>query len=79
MLNETLRNASARSCFFDHRRLASDRAGSHAQKKEESVRSGINEKYIDPKLKVGDCLTFIGEVKVEGLKENYFLRLRKGS
>jgi|GEM_PF-2870351 len=49
------------------------------KKKEESVRSGINEKYIDPKLKVGDCLTFIGEVKVEGLKENYFLRLRKGS
>ena len=46
------------------------------QKKEKSVRSGINEKYPDPELKVDDWLTFIKEVKVEGLKENYFLRFR---
>jgi len=49
------------------------------KKKEENVRSGINEKYLDPKLKVCDWLTFIEEVKVEGLKENYFLRFRKDS
>ena len=47
------------------------------QKKEESVRPSINEKYLDPELKVDDWLTFIEEVKVEGLKENYFLRFRK--
>ena len=47
------------------------------QKKEESVRPGINEKYLDPELKVDDWLTFVEEVKVEGLQENYFLRFRK--
>lgn len=47
------------------------------QKKEESVRPGINEKYLDPELKVDVGLTFVEEVKVEGLKENYFLRFRK--
>ena len=47
------------------------------QKKEESVRPSINEKYLDPELNVDDWLTFIEEVKVEGLKENYFLRFRK--
>jgi hypothetical protein len=47
------------------------------QKKEESVQPGINEKHLDPELKVDDWLTFIEEVKVEGLKENYFLRFRK--
>ena len=47
------------------------------QKKEESVRPSINEKYLDPELKVDDWLTFIEEVKVKGLKENFFLRFRK--
>jgi len=47
------------------------------QKKEESVRPSINEKYLDPELKVDDWLTFIEEVKVKGLKENHFLRFRK--
>lgn len=47
------------------------------KKKEESVRPSINEKYLDPELKVDDWLTFIEEVKVKGLKENYFLRFRK--
>ncbi|MCH1509824.1 MAG: hypothetical protein L7T84_11505 [Akkermansiaceae bacterium] len=46
-------------------------------KKEESVRPSINEKYLDPELKVDDWLTFVEEVKVEGLQENYFLRFRK--
>ena len=49
------------------------------QKKEESVRPSINEKYLDPELIVDDRLTFIEEVKVEDLKENYFLRFRKDS
>tara|TARA_B100001093_G_scaffold495148_1_gene539297 strand:- start:268 stop:501 length:234 start_codon:yes stop_codon:yes gene_type:complete len=49
------------------------------QKKEASVWSGINEKYLDPELIVDDRLTFIEEVKVEDLKENYFLRFRKDS
>ena len=47
------------------------------QKKEESVRPSINEKYLDPELNVDDWLTFIEEVKVKGLKENHFLRFRK--
>ena len=47
------------------------------QKKEESVRPSINEKYLDPELNVDDWLTFIEEVKVKGLKENFFLRFRK--
>lgn len=84
--------------------------GATPQKKEESVRPGINEKYLDPELKIDSWLkrfegesrevfhakekvraskdvfrkeiedaglTFIEEVKVEGLKENYFLRFRK--
>ena len=49
------------------------------KKKEESVRPSINEKHLDPELKVDDWLTFIEKVKVEGLKENYFLRFRKDS
>ncbi|MBR9759125.1 hypothetical protein GYB43_02345 [bacterium] len=48
------------------------------QKKEESVRPSINEKYLDPELRVDDRLTFIEEVKAS-LKENYFLRFRKDS
>ncbi len=47
------------------------------KKKEESVRPSINEKHLDPELKVDVGLTFVEEVKVEGLKENYFLRFRK--
>ena len=47
------------------------------QKKEENVQPSINEKHLDPELKVDDWLTFIEKVKVEGLKENYFLRFRK--
>lgn len=46
-------------------------------KKKESVRPSINENYLDPELKVDDWHTFIEEVKVKDLKENYFLRLRK--
>ena len=49
------------------------------QKKEKSARSGINERYLDPKLKVDEWLTFIEKAKVEGLKKNYFLRFRKDS
>ena len=47
------------------------------QKKEENVQPSINEKYLDPELKVDDRPTFIEEVKAS-LKENYFLRSRKG-
>jgi len=37
----------------------------------------ISEKYLDPELKVDDRPTLIEEVKAS-LKENYFLRSRKG-
>lgn len=47
------------------------------KKKEENVQPSINEKYLDPELKVDDRPTFIEEVKAS-LKENYFLRSRKG-
>ena len=46
------------------------------QKKAENVQPSINEKYLDPELKVDDRPTFIEEVKAS-LKENYFLRFRK--
>ena len=64
---------------------------------ETSLKPRINEKFLDPELKVDDWLfghvragkqvfrkeiedaglTFVEELKIDGFKENYFLRFRK--